>query len=62
MAAFGFYPKILGGGGDLQIVVLLKKECSFNGADNVRWWDTQTLLEVKKIELSQTGSGDAKTF
>ena len=57
MAAFGFYPKILGGGGDLQIVVLRKKECSFNGADNVRWWDTQTLLEVKKI-----GSGDAKTF
>ena len=33
-----FCPKILGGGGDLQIVILLKKECCFSGADNVRWW------------------------
>ena len=36
MVAFGFRPKILGGGGDLCIVILLKKECSFSGADNVR--------------------------
>ena len=37
MVAFGFYPKILGGGGDLQIIVLPKNECSFSGGDNVRW-------------------------
>ena len=33
-----FSPKIWGGGGDLEIVALLEKECSFTGADNVRWW------------------------
>ena len=33
-----FCPKIVGGGGDLQIVILLKKKCSFSGADNVRLW------------------------
>ena len=33
-----FCPKIFGGDGDLQIVALLEKECSFTGADNVRWW------------------------
>ena len=38
MIAFGFGPKILGGGGDLGIVVLIKNECSFSGGDNVRWW------------------------
>ena len=32
-----FCPKILGGGGDLEIF-FLEKECSFSGADNVRWW------------------------
>ena len=30
---------MLGGGGDLQIVVLLKKECCFSGVDNVKWWE-----------------------
>ena len=35
MAAFGFLPKILGGGRDLRIVILLKKEFSFSRADNV---------------------------
>ena len=30
-----FCPKILGGGRDLQIMVLLKKECSFSGADSM---------------------------
>ena len=38
VVAFGFLPKILGDGKDLQIIVLLEKECSFNSADNVRWW------------------------
>ena len=28
-----FCPKILGGGGDLRIIVLLKNECSFSGGD-----------------------------
>ena len=48
--------------GDLQIVILLKKECSFSAADNVR--DTQTLLDGLKIfELyALAGSGDAKIF
>ena len=32
-----FCPKILGGGRDLLIVILVEKE-GFNGADNVRWW------------------------
>ena len=38
VVAFGFFPKILGGGGNLQIVILLEKECNFSDADNVRWW------------------------
>ena len=33
-----FCPRIMGSGGDLQIVNLLEKECSFSGADNVRGW------------------------
>ena len=33
-----FCTNILGDGRDLWIVVLLEKECSFSGADNVRWW------------------------
>ena len=32
-----FYSKILGGDGDLWIIVLLEKERSFSGANNVRW-------------------------
>ena len=31
MVAFGFFPKILGDGGDLQMIVLLKKEWSVSG-------------------------------
>ena len=31
-----FYTKIFLGCGDLQIVTILEKECSFSGADNVR--------------------------
>ena len=31
-------PKIAVGGQDLQIFIWLEKECSFRGADNVRWW------------------------
>ena len=34
VVAFG--PKILGDGGDLQIVVLLENAYSFSGGDNVR--------------------------
>ena len=33
MVAFSF----LGGGRDLQIVFLLKTECSLSGVDNNRW-------------------------
>ena len=39
----------MGDGGDLCIVVLLKKECNFTGTDNVvDSGDTQTLLDGKK--------------
>ena len=38
MVAFGFLAQILGGGGDLRIMTLLKNECSLSG------WDTQILL------------------
>ena len=31
MVAFRFSPKKFGGGEDLQIVILLEKECSFSG-------------------------------
>ena len=58
-----FCPTILGGGGDLSIVVLLKKKYSFSGADNVKCEDTQTLLDGLKIELyTAIGAGDGKTF
>ena len=47
VVAFSFLPKILGGGVDLPIVILLEKECSFSGTDNVGG-DTQTLLDAQK--------------
>ena len=51
-----FYPKMLGCGGDLQIVILLENEYSFSGGDNARtlkpYWLVYTLL----------GSGDTRTL
>ena len=44
-----FCPKILGGGGDLRIIVLLKNECSFSGGDMWGGGDTQPLQDGKKI-------------
>ena len=38
VVAFGFCPKILTGGRDLQMIVLLKNPCSLSGRDNHRWW------------------------
>ena len=46
MVTFGFCLKILGGGRDLQILVLLEKECSFSGADNVRWWGHSSTIKL----------------
>ena len=43
-----FCPKILGGGWDLRIIVLLKNECSFNGGDMWGGGDTQPLQDGKK--------------
>ena len=43
-----FCPKILGGGGDLRIIVLLKNECSFSGGDMWGGGDTQPLQDGKK--------------
>ena len=59
-----FCPKILGGGGDLRIIVLLKNECSFSGDDMWGGGDTQPLHDGKKIfELcALRGGGDIKTF
>ena len=37
-----FCPKILGGGGDIRMVILLKNKCSFSGGD------TQPLQDGKK--------------
>ena len=40
------------GGGDLQVVVLLKKECSFSGDDMKGGGNTQPLQDgIKNFEL-----------
>ena len=59
-----FCPKILGGGGDLRIIILLKNECSFSDAAMWGGGDTQALQDgKKKIELcALRGGGDTKTF
>ena len=38
VVAFGFCPKILGGGRDLQIILLSFYECRFDDGDTMRWW------------------------
>ena len=43
-----FRPKIFGGGRDLQIIILLKNECSFSGGDMWGDGDTQSLQDGKK--------------
>ena len=59
-----FCLKILGGGRDLQIMILLINECSFSGGDMWGGGDTQPLKDgKKKIELCALRcSGDVKTF
>ena len=55
----------MGGGGDLQMMVLLENECSLSSVVDHIWWDTQTLLAVfkKKIKLfALSGSRKAKTL
>ena len=47
-----FCPKILGGGGDLRIIVLLKNECSFSGGDMWGGGDPQPLQDGKKKNLN----------
>ena len=52
VVAFGFCPKILGGGEGLWLVILLKKECNFSSADNVRWWGySNTARWLKKLNF-----------
>ena len=41
MFTFGFCPRFVGDGGDLQIIILLGNECSLGGVD------TQTVLAGK---------------
>ena len=56
---------MLGGGGDLWIIILLKNENSFSGADMWGGHDTQPLQDGKKyfFELcALRGGGDEKTF
>ena len=43
-----FCPKSLGVGRDLRIIILLKDECSFSGADMWGGADTQVLQDGKK--------------
>ena len=43
-----FCPKILGGGRDLRIIILLKNKCSFSGGDMWGGGDTQPLQDGKK--------------
>ena len=58
-----FCSKILGGGGDLWIIILLKNECSFSGGDMWGGGGTQPLKDDKKIELcTLRGGGDVKVF
>ena len=44
-----FCPKILEGGGDPQIFILINNECSFSGGDMLGGGDTQLLQDGKKI-------------
>ena len=56
-----FCSKILGGGGDLWIIILLKNECSFSDGDMQGGGGTQPLKDGKKIELcTLRGGGDVK--
>ena len=56
-----FWPKMLGGGGDLRIIILLKNECSFSGGDMWGGGETQPLQDGKK-NFELRGGGDIKTF
>ena len=49
-----FCPKILGGGGDLWIIILLKNECNFSGGDMWDGGDTQPLQDGKKKRTLHT--------
>ena len=50
---------VLGAGGDLRIIILLKNECSSSGSDMRAGGDTQPLQGSKKIELcALRGDGD----
>ena len=54
--------KILGGGGDLQIIILLKNECSFSGG---HMWGGGTLNHYKMVKKELPAlrdGGDVNTF
>ena len=59
-----FCPQILGGGGDLRIIVLLKNECSFSGgACEVVGTLNHYKMVKKNFELcALRGGGDIETF
>ena len=58
-----FCPKILGGGRDLRIVILLKNEYSFSGGDMWGDGDNHYKMVKKNFELcALRGGGDVKTF
>ena len=46
-----FDPNILGGGGEFQIIFLLKNESSLSGVDNHRLWGHSNPTGWYKIEL-----------
>ena len=60
---FGFLPKILGGGGELWIMVFLKINASWLLHNHKCWEDSNSISCWKKFKLSAfSGGGDAKTL
>ena len=39
LVAFGFFPQVLGGDGDLPMVLLSFYECRLSGGDTQKWWE-----------------------
>ena len=46
---FAFWPKILGGAGDLRIIFLLENECSLSRVDSHRWLETSNPTTCSSI-------------
>ena len=62
MVAFGFFPKIFGGGRDLLMILLLIYKYSLSGGDNQRWWGHSNPTCSKKIKLVVLNGGADKNL